>query len=364
MTVFKVRHKVYGPLPSTQLKKGESALFFVSQTRKEKKTHKTPRITFGLLKSIKTKNKLFIKLLKSNSPKEKAFYKKYLNKLTHVKYAAKRNYYENLMETNSRNSSLTWSAIREIFDCKHSSNKIKLPSTISTENQFYKTDSKPFLDKLCDYFATIGACLSENIAPRNNSSFKIRSKSCLNSFVFREITEHDVSACINNIKINSAHGIDEIPSKFVKMSNCILSPVLAKMFKKCIKLETFPASFKMAYVVRIAKVSSPKSLGDFRPISLLSVFSKVFETIIETNMTKFVNKNNILAPSQFGFRENSSTDLTITTFYDKLLNNINNGKVTCSIFLNLKKAFDSVDITKINHLIKKTLPLWISRPCI
>ena len=62
-------------------------------------------------------------------------------------------------------------------------------------------------------------------------------------------------------------------------------------------------------------------------------------------MTKFVNKNNILTPSQFGFRENSSTDLAITTFYDKLLNNINDGKITCSMFLDLKKAFDSADIT-------------------
>ena len=142
------------------------------QTRKEKTLSKKSWITTGLLKSIKTKNKLFRKLFKSNNSEEKMFYKKYLNKLTHVKYAAKRNYNENLIKTNSKNSSQTWSAIREIIDCKHSSNKFKLPSTITIENQFYKTDSKPFLDKLCDYFATIGASLSENIAPRNNSSFK------------------------------------------------------------------------------------------------------------------------------------------------------------------------------------------------
>ena len=81
-----------------------------------------------------------------------------------------------------------------------------------------------------------------------------------------------------------------------------------------LKIKTFPDSFKIAYIVPVAKVLSPKSLGDFRPISLHSVFSKVFEKIIETNMTKFINKNNILTPSQFGFRENSSTDLAITTF--------------------------------------------------
>ena len=66
---------------------------------------------------------------------------------------------------------------------------------------------------------------------------------------------------------------------------------------------------------------------------------------METNIPKFVNKNNILAPSQFGFRENSSTDLAITKFYDKLLNNISDGKITCSIFLDLKEAFVSEDIT-------------------
>ena len=66
------------------------------QTRKEKKLNKKPWITSGLLKSKKTKNKLFKKLLKSNNPKEKAFHKNHLNKLMHVKYAAKRNYLENL----------------------------------------------------------------------------------------------------------------------------------------------------------------------------------------------------------------------------------------------------------------------------
>ena len=77
------------------------------QTRKEKALNKKPWITTVLLKSVKTKNKLFRKLFKSNNPKEKTFYKKYRNKLTHVKDAAKRNYCENLIKTNSKNSSQT-----------------------------------------------------------------------------------------------------------------------------------------------------------------------------------------------------------------------------------------------------------------
>ena len=60
-------------------------------------------------------------------------------------------------------------------------------------------------------------------------------------------------------------------------------------------------------------------------------------------MMKFMNKNNILTDSQFGFRNNNSTELAVTSIYDKLLQNLDNKKVTCSISLNSKKAFDSVD---------------------
>ena len=121
-----------------------------------------------------------------------------------------------------------------------------------------------------------------------------------------------------------------------------LAPLTTKLFNKCIKQEIFPDSFRLAYVIPIPKVSNPKSFDDLRPISLLPVFAKIFEKILERNMTKFLNKNDIITPSQFGFRINSSTELAITTLFDKLLNNLNENKVTLLLFLDLRKAFDSV----------------------
>ena len=107
--------------------------------------------------------------------------------------------------------------------------------------------------------------------------------------------------------------------------------------------QNFSNSFKTAQVIPIHKISFPKSLNDQRPIHISSsIFSKLFEKILDARMLRFLNKNNILTPSQFGFRTNSSTELAITTLYDKLLNNLNEKRVSFLLFLDLKKAFDSV----------------------
>ena len=74
-------------------------------------------------------------------------------------------------------------------------------------------------------------------------------------------------------------------------------------------------------------------MNDFCSISLLPILSKIFEKIIAKKMMKFMNNNNILTDSQFGFRTNISTELSVTSIYDKLLQNLDDKKVICSIFL-------------------------------
>ena len=124
------------------------------------------------------------------------------------------------------------------------------------------TDSHVFLGKLCEYFANIGTNLANNIPQTNNNSFKIFTSSCVQSFALQEICEEDIISCIDNVKSDTAPGSNEIPSKFIKLLKCILAPLLAKLFNKCIKQEIFPDPFKLAYVIPIPKVSNPTSLDD------------------------------------------------------------------------------------------------------
>ena len=94
----------------------------------------------------------------------------------------------------------------------------------------------------------------------------------------------DINNVIDNIKSYSTPDKDDISPKFVKLAKYILSPYLANLFNKCIDQDIFPFNFKAAYVMPIPKTSSPKSLDEFRLISLLSVFSKLFEKILEKNV--------------------------------------------------------------------------------
>ena len=149
-----------------------------------------------------------------------------------------------------------------------------------------RTDTLKFAESLCGYFANIGTKMSQKLPCSDAFSFKIHSQLCMHSFMLHEITPEEVNF-FPILNPYSAPGVDGIPPKFVKLARFILFPYLAKLFNKCIEQEIFPCNFKVAYVIPIPKTSFPKSLDEFRPISLLSVFSKLFEQILKNKTLEF-----------------------------------------------------------------------------
>ena len=105
----------------------------------------------------------------------------------------------------------------------------------------------------------------------------------------------------------------------------------------------FPDVFKVSQVKPIPKTAAPKELGDFRPISLLNIFANIFKKILKDKIMEFIDNNNISLSYQYGFRANNSTELAVTTIYDEFLENLNRKLYTCAIFLDIKKALDTID---------------------
>ena len=107
-------------------------------------------------------------------------------------------------------------------------------------------------------------------------------------------------------------------------------------------------------------------MNNYRPISILSTINKIFEKILHARLTKYIEDFNILYKYQFGFRKNHSTELALIEIVDQIRMSLDKGDMTCGIFVDLSKAFDTVNheilIDKLHHygIRGKTLDLFKS----
>ena len=99
-----------------------------------------------------------------------------------------------------------------------------------------------------------------------------------------------------------------------------------------------PPALTLYYLKLLSQVHKPSSSSEYRPISVLPVLSKLFEKILYHRVHSYLTEHNLIDKRQYGFRENHSTELAITTIYDELLRNFDKKLITCSLFLS--KAFD------------------------
>ena len=115
------------------------------------------------------------------------------------------------------------------------------------------------------------------------------------------------------------------------------------MLKLSLNNGVVPSQFKIAKVIPIFKAGEKNSMDNYRPISLLSVFSKIMEKIVASRLLSFLDTNGILSKWQFGFRSGHSTAHPMVHFLNNICDSLNNNKHTIAVFCDLKKAFDTCD---------------------
>ena len=146
------------------------------------------------------------------------------------------------------------------------------------------------------------------------------------------------------MKPKTSTGFDSISCKILKILVNEVSPALVVSINQCLHNNVFPDQLKIAKIIPLYKKKGAISqFENWRPIALLPVMSKVYERVIFNQIYDYFILNSLFSTSQYGFRSKSSTEDAILDFQDKIKELLNRRETPFSVFLDLSKAFDTID---------------------
>jgi len=320
-------------------------------------TKQSPWITQGLLNSIRKRDILYKKLIKTKSTSPSFNRKKetldnhnvILKKLLRK---TKRDYYTNEFEKFSNDCKNTWKLLNEVTGRK--SKKTELPccfkkiiNTTKYEKLEIKlTDDKTIANEFNVYFANVGTSLSSKINYNGEKKVASYLKSIIEDrFQFKLVSDEYVLEIIGGLEPKTSSGYDDISTKLLIQLAPIIHPILRLAINQSLVNGIFPTNWKIALVCPIykGKNTDPHSFINYRPISLLPSMSKILEKVVHEQLYAYMTDKKLFKNSQYGFRTNHSTEYAAIEFIDRTLNDMNKGLVPFSIFLDLSKAFDTLN---------------------
>jgi Reverse transcriptase (RNA-dependent DNA polymerase) len=268
------------------------------------------------------------------------------NFVTKVVRGCKNRYYSSLIANNLRDSRKTWGVLNFLMFNKDR-NKKPIVKEIQDTLQSGATTSNTL--EICNIFNSFFTGIAEHLRGelfrKHNFKTRIRTMTTWVSSTILEIPTdfHEINNIIRGLKNNSASGIDLVCVRLLKYCKTNLAPFLVEIINHHVNNGIFPAELKVARTVPIYKSGVKKLPANYRPISVLSNFAKIFEKIIYSRLVSFYERVGFINENQFGFVKKSSTVAAALNFVTAIRDSMNRRLLASAIFIDISKAFDCVD---------------------
>ena len=262
---------------------------------------------------------------------------------------AKSNFIQNELNENWNDSKKFWQQINTILPKNSDSSTIKL-----MENN--EEDIPTFIN---NYFSTIGPRLAESM----NEPWVYHGEHPDSELPNIVTNIEEVIKLVKDIDKSKTSAIENLSSRIVKDAFEAIPGYLTKLFNTSLSKGIVPESWKSAKVIPLKKEGNNPDVNNLRPISLLPLQIKLLEKIIHNRLMEYLDLNFLLDSKQGGFRPNHSTIDTIVKFTEDIYKNLNNGQTTIAVYIDLRKAFDTVNhkilLKKLEHFgIRGTNFTW------
>lgn len=304
---------------------------FPFTTVKRSKKLRKPWITQEHVRAIKEKNRLYHAFLRTRSQEKLKEFKAIRNKLNATLKQAKAIYYNNLFNGNGKvRPDTVWKIINAILGRNKENHH---PQMININGN--ELGGIQLADYFNTYFVSANAPVEQCV-----QDLTTLKHSPVNSIFLEPTDETEVFKTFRSLNNSKALDKDDIQIKPVKYVLESIVTVLAYIYNLAFETGTFPRAMKEARVRIIHKGGDKNDKNNYRPISVLPVFSKGLEKIIFSRLTNFLNKNETLTDSQFGFRKGRSTETALLAMKERIAQSIDSGLFSLGIFIDFSKAFD------------------------